>query len=961
MSAGTAGDVNGDGYSDLIVGAPLYDNGQADEGKAWVFLGGPDGPGLSAWTTEGNQATAYWGVGLAPAGDVNGDGYDDFLVSSPYYDTAAGAGAGKVAFFLGSPAGPSTTPDWTLEGAQSGGALGTSVAGAGDVNGDGYADVLIGQHLYSNGQTWEGRALLFFGSPSGLGATPDWTAESNRYYGSMGVPVASAGDVDGDGYADVIIGAPGAVGCGCAGQAYLYRGSPTGLSSTPDWSVIGVDGYQWLGSSAGSAGDVNGDGYSDVFVSEYGYNSERGRVYVWLGSAAGMGPQGTPSNAAWTAESDGDSERFGYNVTGAGDVNGDGYSDLLVGAPRHSNGETWEGRACLYLGSPGGLAPSAAWSVESDQAEAYLGYSVSGAGDLNGDGYGDVITGGYGFDGAAGADCGIAWAFNGSATGLGTTPSWSAEGSQAGEYLGVKMAGAGDVNGDGFADFLADAESYSNGETEEGRVALYLGGAGGGGGGRALKPQQRRYDDSAPIVQLGKSETRDGFRLAALGRTPFGRGKARLQTEVKPYGTAFDGTGLQSSAWTDTGTAGASLTNVVASLPLDGGYHWRARLLYEAAGLPWQPGGRWFGPPDNGWTEMDLRLMPREADIAVSSFTDSPDPVFNLQNLTYSLAIVNAGPDSAEASASVVLSPTGVGVTFVPGSSDARWSWNSSSKTLSASVGSLAGGGSTTLVAVFKVSGEGTVDAEATVTSSADPNPANNNASATSTVTPLALGDRIWRDDDGDGIQDAGEPGLSGVVVDLYDASYSWLARRLTDPSGAFSFSGLAYGSTYLVKFFLPSADYVFSPRDQGTDDTLDSDADAVTGQTVPVALTDGLDPTRWDCGMVPGALCIPPDEPLYIYSVTLTSDGNHYPVLNFMDPNQPSQVTGYNVYRTSNPALPHGEWPKVASDVVDMDEGSPNKQWVDTSETPPPEGQVWYYEVSGYNHHCSTGAEGPW
>lgn len=227
---------------------------------------------------------------------------------------------------------------------------------------------------------------------------------------------------------------------------------------------------------------------------------------------------------------------------------------------------------------------------------------------------------------------------------------------------------------------------------------------------------------------------------------------------------------------------------------------------------------------------------------------------------------------------------------------------------------------------------------------------------------PLHAGDRVWRDDDGDGVQDVSEPGLPGVVVKLYGSSYQMLQEVLTDGAGAFSFSGLSYGPSYLIKFFPPSPDYVFSPCGAGGDDGADSDADATTGQTPFFQILDGLDATRWDCGMVPGALCIPPDEPVYIASVTLTTDGNDFPVLNFMNPNQPSQTTGFNVYRTHDPARPHGEWLQVASDVVDMDEATPNKQWVDTSgDDPPPGYTVWYFEVAAFNHHCGTGGEGPW
>jgi hypothetical protein len=108
---------------------------------------------------------------------------------------------------------------------------------------------------------------------------------------------------------------------------------------------------------------------------------------------------------------------------------------------------------------------------------------------------------------------------------------------------------------------------------------------------------------------------------------------------------------------------------------------------------------------------------------------------------------------------------------------------------------------------------------------------------------------------------------------------------------------------------------------------------------------------------MVPFVPCVPPDEPIYIYLVTLSTDGNNYPILHFMDPNQPDQVTGYNVYRSSDASVPAGSWPRVASDIIDMDEATPNKQWVDRSGDVSPSSR-WYYQVTAYNHRCP--AEGP-
>jgi hypothetical protein len=121
---------------------------------------------------------------------------------------------------------------------------------------------------------------------------------------------------------------------------------------------------------------------------------------------------------------------------------------------------------------------------------------------------------------------------------------------------------------------------------------------------------QRRSDDSTPIAPLGKSDSDESFRLALLGRTPFGRSKVKLQWEVKPLGTPFDGSGLgQSANWLDTGTAGAALSELVDNLSADTAYHWRVRLHYHPASTPYQQYSRWLTVPWNGWQEQDLRIL----------------------------------------------------------------------------------------------------------------------------------------------------------------------------------------------------------------------------------------------------------------------------------------------------------------------------------------------------------------
>jgi hypothetical protein len=161
--------------------------------------------------------------------------------------------------------------------------------------------------------------------------------------------VGTAGDVNGDGYDDAIVGASQYDnGQLFQGRAYVYHGSATGLSTTPDWTAESDQGRPQFGTSVGTAGDVNGDGFDDAIVGAPYYGQDgQGRTFLYNGSATGLS-----SVADWTAESDQGGAQFGYSVGTAGDVNGDGYGDTIVGAPSYDNPETDEGAAFAYLGGP---------------------------------------------------------------------------------------------------------------------------------------------------------------------------------------------------------------------------------------------------------------------------------------------------------------------------------------------------------------------------------------------------------------------------------------------------------------------------------------------------------------------------------------------------------------------------------------------------------------------------------
>ncbi len=447
---------------------------------------------------EADQVDARFGHSVAAAGDVNGDGYADVIVGAYLYD-AGETDEGAAFVFLGSASGIASgspaTASAQLESDQAGANLGYSVAGAGDVNGDGYADVIVGARHYQAGEIDEGAAFLFLGSASGIASGNPATAaaqlESDQANAEVGVSVAGAGDVNGDGYADVIVGAQFySAGQSFEGAAFVFLGSASGISSgNPATAAAQLESDQVdaeLGRSVAGAGDVNGDGYADVIVGAHRYDAgetEEGAAFVFLGSASGIA-SGNPATAAAQLESDQAGANLGQSVAGAGDVNGDGYADVVVGARNFQAGQTLEGAAFVFLGSASGIASgnpaTAAAQLEADQVFAQLGVSVAGAGDVNDDGYADVIVGARFYDSGQPAE-GAAFVFLGSATGIASgnpaTATAQLELNQANANLGYSVAGAGDVNGDGYADVLVGARFYDAGQSNEGAAFLFLGGA----------------------------------------------------------------------------------------------------------------------------------------------------------------------------------------------------------------------------------------------------------------------------------------------------------------------------------------------------------------------------------------------------------------------------------------------------------------------------------------------------
>lgn len=406
----------------------------------------------------GENAFDAYGSALSTAGDINGDGFDDFIVgargepqdrSTPTH--------GFVYIYLGNAEGNISEPIARLEGEDTGTEFGRSLGYAGDVNGDGYDDILVGAHTYNGHQ---GRAYLYLGSADGVINEPTWITTGEKERDEYARSVYTAGDVNGDGFDDVLVGASGyADTMELQGKVYLYLGSADGLSTTPIFTFTGEGANQEFGRSATTAGDINNDGFDDVLVGVPGLtrggetSTTIGMTYLFLGGAGGL--DATPPTLI-SGESIED--RFGESADHAGDMNGDGFGDIVVGALGTS-------RAYIYMGSVTGLntTPTILQGIEASD----YGRSVAYAGDINGDGFDDVVVGASRFN-----QSGAFYVYVGSANGIVSDPYFIGTG-DTGSGLGFHVAYAGDVNSDGYDDLMGGAPK--GGDNQQGQTYIYLG------------------------------------------------------------------------------------------------------------------------------------------------------------------------------------------------------------------------------------------------------------------------------------------------------------------------------------------------------------------------------------------------------------------------------------------------------------------------------------------------------
>ena len=492
---------------------------------------------LAALTTEqgatifGAIENEFSGRTVSDAGDVNGDGFLDFLIGTAGFGSLA---AGECYLLLGGSDLSATldlanlgTAGAKIRGVETNDFSGIAVSRAGDVNGDGFDDLIIGAYLadaLENKKPDAGESYVFFGSstippvinlatPGVIGVTI-YGVESTDYSGR---PVSSAGDVNGDGFDDLLIGASGADGLGngkpSSGESYLIFGGaelPTTIDlanlGSAGVTVVGADADDYSGWSISSAGDMNGDGFDDFAIGAFqadalgNAKSFAGETYVVFGGAslpsvidlASLGARGITIYGA-------DERDFsGQSVSNAGDVNGDGFDDLIIGAwggDGFQNTKPGAGESYLIFGAAAiptaidlGILGSGGTTIFGVESDEQSGASVSAAGDLNGDGYDDLLIGSIAAGGAGNtkSNAGESYVVFGrksmptnielaNVNGGGVT----IFGADAEDRSGYSLSTAGDVNGDGFDDILVSAykaDGLGNAKNQSGDTYLIFGG-----------------------------------------------------------------------------------------------------------------------------------------------------------------------------------------------------------------------------------------------------------------------------------------------------------------------------------------------------------------------------------------------------------------------------------------------------------------------------------------------------
>lgn len=369
-AVGGLGDIDGDGFDDFFIGESDSDpNGVLNAGSVHVISGNT---GLEIYRLDGGGLNYKFGHAVCSIGDIDGDGVQDIAIGAQ-----SASQFGSVFLFSGRTAAPLSRK----YGYSTGDFFGTAVAGGGDIDGDGVPDWMGGAPGTDPNGIRDGGSVFAFSGASGQ--------ELLRINGTtidqmLGYAVANAGDVDRDGRADVLIGSRHSSPNGRdSGSAFLYSGS-NGLLI---YRFDGAAGIYFLGYSVAHAGDVNGDGWPDILVSAPGWSPlggpNVGAVYLFSGANGQEIIRIDGGNDPWGM--------FGHSISSVGDTDGDGNPDIFIGAPytQSTSSSTNEGSAYLFSWSGSLLR-----RFDAGILDRHLGYSVSGAGDVDGDGLADLLVGG---------------------------------------------------------------------------------------------------------------------------------------------------------------------------------------------------------------------------------------------------------------------------------------------------------------------------------------------------------------------------------------------------------------------------------------------------------------------------------------------------------------------------------------------------------------------------------------
>lgn len=423
-------------------------------------------PHTPDFTASGELPLQQFGFSVESAGDINDDGFGDVIVGAAADNAIFG---NKIFIYKGSATGLTTTIFYSDTG-QVGENLGWSVGGGGDVNNDGVDDFIAG--TYINGA---GSAYIYHGSGIAL-PTQAVTLSGENGGDQFGWSVAFIGDVNNDNITDVAVGAPTYSN---TGRVYIYYGPVVGPTDTPDTMLDGEDSLERFGFSISGAGDVNGDGIDDMVVGAWGNSdggSDAGKAYIFYGSGTGIS-QG--NNDTVIGDSD---DKLGTSVQGAGDVNGDGFADVIIGADTYNAGAPAPGYFSVYPGGPSGLIPTPLFTRQGESNNDHFGFAVTGNGDVDGDGFSDFAVGAHEFDASIIlTDTGKAYGYVACTDGA-IVPSllFSDTGELPFDYYGRSLAIVNDVNGDETDDLVVGAYAGENNlAVTTGKIYAYYGVAGG--------------------------------------------------------------------------------------------------------------------------------------------------------------------------------------------------------------------------------------------------------------------------------------------------------------------------------------------------------------------------------------------------------------------------------------------------------------------------------------------------